>query len=103
MINMTYPYNLNDLANSTTMVSLARYSSHLVGDVLISTFVFCLMMVLMFRYSNMEFSESLMISSFICFIISAMFSYIGLLNLYIVIVFLSIFVLSGLYVFIANR
>lgn len=96
-------YNITRLKaalNSADIVSYANDSTEgvLMGFVLISIFF-----ILLFIMRRWDFDKSILAASFSCFILGLILTYVQWLNFMVMLFFLFVTALSGLYVYFSRR
>lgn len=96
-------YNTTNLTNAENILDIFIFannasSSTLVGGMMVAIFFVMLMMM-----KKWDFDESLLATSFVCFILSMLLTYSKLLNLIFPLVFLAITAFTGFYIFVAKK
>jgi hypothetical protein len=74
-------YNLSALQNSTTIVGIVQYANDVTGQLLAILFVLAVFFISLMQLKRYEFSDTLLTSSFMCFILSALLVYAKMLAL----------------------
>lgn len=97
------PYNLTDLYDSTRVVDLFTFSNTVTDGLLIGIFLVAVFFIMMLSLRRYDFNNTLLVSSFVCFILSVFFGYAGLLNFLFIIGFLVILAFSGFYAFVTRE
>ena len=93
-------YNLTQLANADTIYKLVVFSNDAALGNLISMFIFALFFVLLMALKRYEFDSALLVSSFICFVISALLGYAELISLIWVLGYLIIAAFTAFFIFV---
>ena len=93
-------YNLTELANADTIYKLVVFSNNASNTLLISLLVLALFFVMLMALKRFEFDAALLVSSFVCFIISALFVYAELLSLIWALGFLIVAAFTAMFMFI---
>ena len=75
-------YNVSMLQNQTGFYNLAVAANVGVGGFLFTMFVILVFVILLMNLKRYPIENGLLVSSFICFLLSAVFAYIGLVRLY---------------------
>ncbi len=84
-------YNMTALHNASNVYDLVVYANDSTGQILVGLFVIAVFFIMFVGLKrNAEFAESLLASSFICFVISGFFTYGKLLNMIFPLIFLAI-------------
>jgi hypothetical protein len=91
-------YNLTNLTTSSTISDMVSFANEVTGGLMIGLFLFAIFAVLLLALKSYDFDISLFISSTICFILSLLLLYTGMLNFMIVLFFLVAMALSGLWI-----
>lgn len=96
-------YNVSGLYNLSDPVSLMSWANTATGDVLFGGFLVALLVILVVRYSSSGVERALLAGSFVCFIISAVLRYAGLVSLLFVLGFLMLLVFTAIYVMVRGN
>jgi hypothetical protein len=94
-------YNLSGLQNATDWGDIALAANNATSGMLfggLSIALFFIMLISLKRGGGWGIDESLLASSFSCFILTATLSFGGYLTVYIPLVYLAILAFTGLYV-----
>jgi len=92
-------YNMTQLQESRTIFQLVSYANDMTSGVLVMGLCIALFFILlMMNMAKTEFIKSMLISSWIVFVISAFFAYAKLVSLYFPLGFLIMGALSTLYI-----
>lgn len=92
-------YNLTQLQEAEYFVDVFIYSNTSTDGVLGIGFIIALFFVLFMVLKKYEMTHSLVVSSFVCFIVSGLMAYLGVMNIMIVLLFLATTAFSALYIF----
>jgi len=95
-------YNLTQLANADTIYKLVVFSNNAANSMLLTLFVFALFFVLLLALKKYDFAQGLLVSSFICFIVTALFVYAELVALIWALLFLIIAAFTALFMMMTN-
>jgi hypothetical protein len=100
----TVHYNLTELQQADNIGKLLTFSNNATGGILVGFFMIALFFIIMIllvsrRY---DFDDILLADSFACFMLSAVFTYGGYLNILFPIAFLTILAFTGFYSFFAK-
>lgn len=90
-------YNMTQLAQSETVYDLLVYANTATGDILLVLLVMAVFFVMLMVLKKWEFEKGLLVSSFVCFMISIMLVYGHLIQLVWALVFLVIAAFTALY------
>lgn len=97
-------YNLTQLGELTTFPDIILWVNTQVNDLLGGLFVISICIVLTFIFTKrMGLVDSLVVSSFICFVISAFGLYIGLVNFILTLGFLVMASFGVLYLYFSRN
>ena len=96
-------YNLTQMQEAETVFGLFDYANDSTGGILIGLFLVAFYFVLLMMMKRYEFEKSLLVASWITFIVAIMFSYAGLLNLYFALIFLIITAFTSFYMVVFKR
>jgi len=89
-------YNLTNLTNAQYVSDVALFSNQVTGGLLFSLGILSLFFIMLYSFRNLTFEKNLMISSFLCFILSVFLTMAHLLSFFWAMLFL---VLLGLAAF----
>jgi hypothetical protein len=92
-------YNLTELANADTIYKLVVFSNNASSSLLIVLLVLALFFIMLMALKRFEFDAALFVSSFVCFIVSALFVYAELLSLIWALGFLIIAAFTAMFIF----
>ena len=96
-------YNITGLTTAETVGDIVVYANTSIGGFLFGLFILALFFIMLMVMRRYEFTDTLIASSFSCFIISTILSYGGFLNILFPIGFLTIMSLTALYVCMNNK
>lgn len=96
-------YNVSELYNATSISDLTLYANNATDGVLFGFFMIGIFLVMMFALKRWEFDDSLLASSFACFILSGILSYGGYLNMIFPLGFLAMMAFTAFYIFVVKR
>lgn len=103
-------YNITQLANSATASDLVCFANSTTTGVLLGMLMIGLFFIFLFALkSRYEFDDSLLASSWVCFVLSAILAYgkcsdgTHFLNIIFPLAFLCIAAFTGLYIWVAKR
>ena len=96
-------YNMTALQDATTVGKLFVFANNSTGGVLSGLMMLAVFFIMLFSLKRWEFGDALLASSFVCFILSAVLSYAGLLNLLFTLGFLAIMSLTAFYMFVVKK
>ena len=92
-------YNLTELKEATTFYDLTIYSNTASGTTLGGLFMFSIFFVFILLFKRFGLDKAIAGSSFICLVLSLYLSFAELLSFYVIIAFLAILAISGLYIY----
>jgi heme A synthase len=92
-------YNLTQLQGAEYFVDVFIYSNNSTEGVLGIGFIIALFFVLFMVLKKYEMTHSLIVSSFVCFIVSGLMAYLGVMNIMVVLLFLATTAFTALYIF----
>ena len=95
-------YNLTQLQQSDTVYKLWLYANMSTGEILMGMLMVVAFFIIMMVLSGWDFTDRLLTSSFICFILSAILAYAKLLNFLFVIGFLAVLAFTVLFVILSR-
>ena len=97
-------YNLSKIQEALTVSDVATAANEYSQGVLYGFFMIGIFIVFLmaFKFRN-DFDESLLVSSFICFVISGIATYGGFLNIIFPLTFLILTVMTGFWVWVTRR
>lgn len=81
-------YNMTELAAADTVYDLMVYANNSTGSILLALFVMAVFFVMLMVLKKWDFDSALLVSSFSCFVLSAILVYAHLLALVWALVFL---------------
>lgn len=90
-------YNMTQLANVGDMHGLLVYANDATGQILLALFVMAVFFVMLMVLKKWDFDSALLVSSFACFVISAILVYAHLLALVWALVFLILAAFTAFY------
>ena len=90
-------YNMTALAESDTVYKLVLYANDATGEILLVLFSMAIFFIMLMVLKKWEFEKSLLVSSFISFLISIMLVYAELIQLVWALVFLVLAAFTALY------
>ena len=100
MAALTTPYNLTQLGGADSFNGLINFANDVTGDLFVGLFVMAVFVIAVFVLKKYEFDFALLSSSFGAFVISALLSYGGFLNMIYPLAFLAIMAFTAFYVFV---
>jgi len=95
-------YNLTQLQQSDTVYKLWVYANMSTGEILMGMLMIAVFFIMLMILKRWDFTDALMTSSFICFILSAILAYAKLLNFLFVIGFLAVLAFTILFVILSR-
>ena len=96
-------YNLTKLQEANTIPEFIGVVNSYANDSLVGFFLIGIFFTLLMIMKRYEFDNSLMVSSFLCFMFSLFLKYLGWINFKFVLVFLIVMALSMFYSFLLKR
>jgi len=96
-------YNLTALNNVDSVFGVVTFADDASGGILVGLFVIAIFVVALFTLKKYEFDFALLSSSFGAFVISAILTYGGMLNLIYPLAFLAILSFTAFYVFVVKN
>ena len=100
---MTDPYNLTALNSADSIFSLVSVANDYSGSLLMGLFVIAVFAISLLVLKKYEFDFALLSSSFGTFVISALLTYAGILNIMYPLAFLAILSFTAFYVFVVKN
>jgi len=97
---MTDLYNMTELQEAVTLDKLITFVNDATSSLLVGTFIIAIFFIMFMALRRYGFVDSLLTSSFVCFVISLIATYIGWINIMFPLSFLAITAFTGLTVFI---
>lgn len=93
--------NLTNLTGATTVYEIVKYTNDITGDIMGYGFILVTFVILtsLFLGRNYEFPKAVLVSSFLCLLLSIPLTAIELLNFFSIIFFAVIMVLDGFLVY----
>jgi len=91
-------YNITGFTNAETVADIVVFANESTGNILFGLFILALFFIMLMTMRKYEFTDTLLTSSFVCFVLSAILSYGGFLNILFPIGFLAILSFTTLYV-----
>ena len=95
-------YNMTQLAASDSIYKLVLFSNDITTGALVAMFILALFFILLMSLKKYEFDSALLVSSFICFVISVFMMYAELLALMWVLAYLIVAAFAGFIMFITK-
>lgn len=92
-------FNTTTLANADTFYKLVVYANDSTNQILFALFVMSVFFIMIMALKRWEFDNAILVSSFICFVISIMLNYAQLMPIVWGLVFLCLTAFTALYVF----
>ena len=102
MTIMDTPYNLTALTDATTVSSMAVVANNIVDQILFGIFMLAIFFVMLMALKRYDFDNALLSSSFVCFILSMLLLFGGLINFMFPLLFLTISAFTAFYMYIAS-
>lgn len=96
-------YNLSNLTGAETFVEILDFSNQVTGNFLGVLFIMAVFFILLFRLRDRDFEENLFVSSFVCFILSLMASYLAMIAFQWSLVFFGLMIIDGFYIFVTRK
>lgn len=96
-------YNITRLVNAESVSDIVIFANESTGDLLFGLFILALFFIMMMVMRKYEFTNTLLVSSFSCFVLSAILSYGGLLNILFPIGFITIMALTAFYMVMVKK
>lgn len=96
-------YNLTALGDVGSIYGLMVYSNNAANSLLFLFLVLALFFVMLLALKRFEFGNALLVSSWICFLISAIFVYAELLSLIWALLFLAMAAFTALFMFMTQN
>jgi len=81
-------YNMTQLQQATTVSGLFQYANDATGGIMIGLFMIAVFFVMLMMFLKHGFISALLASSFICFLLSGILAYGGLMKIVFPILFL---------------
>ena len=103
MVLENLTYNMTALQEVDTVYKLFEYAQISSEYTLFGLFMLAIFFVMLMVLKKWEFTDSLITSSFICFVLSSILVYGKLLNMWFPIFFLGITAFTGLYMYAIQR
>ena len=95
-------YNITRLSAATTLYDLITYANDSSDQLLVGLFLFAIWFVLILAFYKDGFTKAFTASSFICMILGLLLVYAELVSFYILLFFIIITALGGLYIYITS-
>ena len=92
-------YNITGLTSAETVADIVVFANESTGNFLFGLFILAIFFIMLMVMRKYEFTDTLLTSSFVCFILSAILSYGGFLNILFPIGFLTVLSFTAFYVF----
>jgi len=96
-------YNLTGLQTSVNIVDIFIWANGITGQMLFGMFLTAIFFIIMLVLKNEGFEQAIMVSSFICFVLSGFLVFAKLLNFYFMLAFIIILALTAFYVYVVKR
>ena len=96
-------YNMTDLAASDTFYKIVNFANDSSGGILVGLFMLSFFFIMLMVLKRYDFDGALLVSSWICFIISMLLTYAGLLNLVFTLLFLVIAAFTAFYMTVLKK
>lgn len=96
-------YNMTELQQAVTPADLVTYVNNATGQLFMGLMLLSFFFVLLFILKRYEFDKALFSSGFSIFIISLVLMFAKWVNFYVMLFFLFLFALTGLYQFAIKR
>jgi len=96
-------YNLTGLQNSTNLYDLVVYANGVTDNILVILFLWSIWFIMVMRLKDYDFANSILVSSFACFVLGILMSYVSLVNIIHPLVFLILAALTLFYIVFARR
>jgi len=97
-------YNMTELGQQTDIVGLVTFANNNVNFMLVGLFIISIFIVITFMFTKrMNLVDSLVVSSFICFVLSVIGVYINLLNFIYPLLFLVVVAFGSMYLYYTNK
>lgn len=96
-------YNMTELQASETVIDLVVFANRATEMVLGNLFMIAIFIILLMVLKRHDFEETLLVSSFICFVISLLFRAAGMIHYTLIIVFMLIMAFTTLYMYVVKR
>jgi hypothetical protein len=95
-------YNLTGFTNATTPAGVFVYANDLLDKTLFTSFLVALWFIFFIILKKYSFEKAFASSSFLCFIISLLFSYGGFVAFYPVVVFATMTIFAGFWLYLSG-
>jgi len=92
-------YNMTELQETETVYQLIQYANTYSSGLLVGLFTVAIFIVLIMALKRYDFGNALITSSFITAVISSILAYIGLVNIYFPIAYISITAFTALFLY----
>lgn len=96
-------YNMTNLTGAETFIEILDFSNQVSNNYVGLFFILAIFFILLFRLKDRDFEESLFVSSFVCFILSLMASFIAIIPFQWVLVFFGLMIIDGFYMFVTRK
>jgi len=96
-------YNMTQLQAATTVNKLFVYANDTTGGVMMGLFMIAVFFVMLMALLKWGFQDALLVSGFVCFILSSILAYGGLLIIIYPILFLVLTALTALFSMVVQR
>jgi hypothetical protein len=98
--NVTYPYNITELQNASTVIDLVKYGNKVTDYSFVSGLMIALFFIMLFSFRKYGIERAIPSASFLCLLLSLLLNSAHILSFYYPIVFGVLMILSGMYLWI---
>ena len=95
-------YNMTQLANVSTVFGLVQYANDATTELLMPLFVMSVFFIMLMVLKKWEFDSTLLVSSWVCFLLSALLVYAHLMPMLWALVFLIMAAGTAFYMIVAK-
>lgn len=96
-------YNMTELSNVETFSGIVTYANNSTGGLMVGMFLLAFFFIMLMALKKWDFTNALLTSSFIAFIVGAVLSYADILNLLFPLGFLAITAFSAMFVYVTRQ
>lgn len=96
-------YNMTQLRAVDSFIDLVTYANDSTGGILVGLFMIAFFFIMLMVLKKWDFASALLSSSFVTFVIMAVMSFAGLLNLYFPLAFLAITAFTAMFVYVGRK
>ena len=96
-------YNMTTLQNADTILKLITYANDSSEQILMGLLMIGIFFILLMALKRWDFDDGLVISSFVCFILSSLLTYAKLLNIIFPLAFLALAGFTAFWIYTVKR